>query len=233
MAEEQTSAPTWLDLYEWRQRVARMYRDREAALRAGEDPERVFQRFCAAKDALFKQHPQSPLTPAQRHAFAGLRYFAYDPAYRVTATIEPETEDVSQELEASGPHTMRFRRAARVRCAVGGTAVVLIIYWIDVYGGGLFLPFRDATSGVETYGGGRYLFDTVKGSDFVRLDAGVGGSENDASGAMGYAGGSVLLDFNYAYNPSCAYDARWVCPLSPPDNRLPLPIRAGELAFHD
>ncbi|HET8909624.1 MAG TPA: DUF1684 domain-containing protein, partial [Ktedonobacterales bacterium] len=96
-------------------------------------------------------------------------------------------------------------------------------YWIDVYGGGLFLPFRDATSGSETYGAGRYLHDTVKGSELLRLD--------DAS-FPGYAGGRVLLDFNYAYNPSCAYDPRWVCPLTPTENRLKVAIRAGERVFN-
>ena len=106
------------------------------------------------------------------------------------------------------------------------------MYWIDVYGGGLFLPFRDATCPDESYGGGRYLFDTVKGNDFLRLDV------SDAAAAAGdqvsgYLGGLVILDFNYAYNPSCAYDERWVCPLAPNENRLPVPIRAGERKFHE
>jgi uncharacterized protein (DUF1684 family) len=80
------------------------------------------------------------------------------------------------------------------------------------YAGGLFVPFRDATSGQETYGGGRYLLDTIKSADF--------GSQVDPA--------SVVLDFNYAYHPSCAYDPRWVCPLAAPDSRVPIPIRAGE-----
>ena len=86
----------------------------------------------------------------------------------------------------------------------------LELYWIDVYGGGLFLPFRDATSGTETYGAGRYLLDTIKGAD-------LGG---DAAG--------LVVDFNYAYHPSCVYDPRWSCPLAPVANRLAVPIRAGE-----
>ena len=81
--------------------------------------------------------------------------------------------------------------------------------------------------GGETYGGGRYLFDTVKGSDFERLDA-VSGDE-----PFGYAGGRIVLDFNYAFNPSCAYDARWVCPLAPNENWLPLAVRAGERVYHE
>ncbi len=131
-------------------------------------------------------------------------------------------------MEQSG-HSPMFRRAARLTFTVAGQPAALLVYWIDVYGGGLFLPFRDETSGGETYGGGRYLFDTVKGSDFLRLDDRQNDGQNDTAG-MGYAGGRVLLDFNYAYNPSCAYDARWGCPLAPAENRLPQPIRAGELA---
>jgi uncharacterized protein (DUF1684 family) len=127
---------------------------------------------------------------------------------------------------------MTFRRAARLRFAMEGVALELAVYWIDVYGGGLFLPFRDATCPEESYGGGRYLFDTVKGSDFLRLDmsdAALGAGHQ----APGYAGGRVIIDFNYAYNPSCAYDERWVCPLAPNENRLPVPIRAGERKFHE
>jgi uncharacterized protein (DUF1684 family) len=86
----------------------------------------------------------------------------------------------------------------------------LALYWLEAYGGGVFLPFRDETSGTETYGAGRYLLDTVKGAD------------------LGEEGGRLVLDFNLAYNPSCAYDPRWACPLAPPENRLTIPIRAGE-----
>jgi len=96
--------------------------------------------------------------------------------------------------------------------------VTLSIYWLDIYGGGLFLPFRDATSPHESYGSGRYLFDTIKGSDFL--------SVVNADGRT-----QIVLDFNYAYNPSCAYNVRWVCPLAPPENRLRVAIRAGEMKY--
>src|SRR4051794_37978117 len=90
-------------------------------------------------------------------------------------------------------------------------ALSLDAYWLEGYGGGLFLPFRDATSGRETYGAGRYLLDTVKGAD-------LGGDVE-----------SLVLDFNFAYNPSCAWDDSWACPLSPPANKLPIPVTAGGL----
>jgi uncharacterized protein (DUF1684 family) len=85
-------------------------------------------------------------------------------------------------------------------------------FWIQGYAGGLFVPFRDATSNHETNGGGRYLLDTIKSADLG----------SDA------VSGEVVLDFNYAYHPSCAYDPVWVCPLAPPESRLRIPIRAGE-----
>jgi uncharacterized protein (DUF1684 family) len=212
--------PTWLDLYDWRQRVAAIYAGRNAAVRAGEDGEAIAQRFRSARDDLFAHHPQSPLGSEARKAFAGLRYFPYDPAWQVEAVMTPIEGDVPDAVAAEG---MRLHPAARVRFTVETTELELTVFWIDVYGGGLFLPFRDATCPKESYGGGRYLFDTVKGSDFLRLD--------DAP--MSFAGGRVLLDFNYAYNPSCAYDDRWVCPLAPPENRLSIVIRAGEQHFHD
>ncbi|HEU5347213.1 MAG TPA: DUF1684 domain-containing protein [Ktedonobacterales bacterium] len=223
MAEN--TPPTWLDLYDWRTRVAALYRERAQRIAVGDDPAAVWGAFRAAKDELFARHPQSPLDADTRASFHALDYFPYDPAFRVTATLTPEApESADDEVLApsSGPHAMPLRRAGRVSFTLSGVALSLAIYWIDVYGGGLFLPFRDTTSGSETYGAGRYLHDTVKGSDLLRLD------DNTAHG---YAGGRVLLDFNYAYNPSCAYDPRWVCPLTPAENRLMVAIHAGERVF--
>lgn len=220
--------PTWLDLYDWRERVAAMYRDRNTALQAGEAPESVLRRFRVAKNALFVGHPQSPLAPEDRASFAGLRYFDYDPALRVDATLTPEEAEEPVSAPSSGPHAMPLRRAARLDFTLAGTAAQLPVYWIDVYGGGLFLPFRDATCPEESYGAGRYLFDTVKGSTFEQVNS----SSSPAGSVMGYAGGRITLDFNYAYNPSCAYDVRWVCPLAPRESWLTLPIRAGERDYH-
>lgn len=191
MAED--TAPSWLDLYDWRTRVAAIYRERAQRIVARDDPMAVWDAFRAAKDALFAHHPQSPLEPTTRSAFHELSYFPYDPTLSVVATLVPESADEEVHAPSSGPHAMPLRRAGRLSCTLAGVEISLAVYWIDVYGGGLFLPFRDATSGSETYGAGRYLHDTVKGSDLLRLD--------DAS-FPGYAGGRVLLDFNYAYNPS-------------------------------
>ena len=129
----------------------------------------------------------------------------------ITTDVEPEQSLVG----TSGDEAMPMVQAGQVRFELGGAAYVLTMYWIDVYGGGLFLPFRDQTAPLETYGGGRYLVDTVKGSDFQQFS-------REGSAAH------VTLDFNYAYNPSCAYNYRWSCPLAPPENRLPVAVRAGE-----
>jgi uncharacterized protein (DUF1684 family) len=103
-----------------------------------------------------------------------------------------------------------FTRFGRVELELDGVALRLDCFWLDGYGGGLFLPFGDTTNGTTTHGGGRYLLDTAKGAD-------LGGED-----------GRLVLDFNFAYNPSCAYDPRWVCPLAPPGNRLPVAVEAGE-----
>ena len=232
MIGENGAPPTWLDLYDYRRRMADLYRDRDAAERAGQDAAAVWRHFCAQKDALFAQHPQSPLDPAARRGFTGLPYFPYNPALRFVATLEPATAAEVPAVEASGPHTMTFRRAAVIRFTLDATPLELAVYWIDVYGGSLFLPFRDRTGPDESYGGGRYLFDTAKGSDFQQADGADAGASG-AAAAFGYPGGRIILDFNYAYNPSCAYDPRWVCPLAPPENRLPVAIRAGEQRFHE
>ena len=105
---------------------------------------------------------------------------------------------------------LRCARIADAQFVRDGAEASLALYWLEGYGGGVWLPFLDATSGTDTYGGGRYLYDTIKGADL-----GVGDS-------------SIVLDFNFAYNPSCAYDERWSCPLSPPENRLPFAVTAGE-----
>jgi uncharacterized protein len=117
---------------------------------------------------------------------------------------------VRREIATSGDHPYSFTRFARALFAVHGQGLSLDLYWLDGYGGGVYLCFADATSSDETYGAGRYLLDTVKGADL--------GSER----------GRLVLDFNFAYNPSCSYDPSWVCPLTPPGNRLPVAIRGGE-----
>ena len=194
-----------LELLDWKRRVAALY----AAVRTEPDRARGAAAWRAGRDALFAGHPQTPLAPPARERFAGLSYFDHDPGARVAAAVRP-AEPARYELEASAGEPMAFTRFAVAAFALDGERLELELYWLDAYGGGLFVPFADATSGTETYGAGRYLLDTVKGAD------------------LGTEEGRLVLDFNLAYNPSCSYDPRWACPLSPPANRLAVAVRAGE-----
>jgi uncharacterized protein (DUF1684 family) len=198
-----------LALDDYRRRVVALYL---AEPTQGEAGAAAFRR---GRDALFRDHPQSALDARQRARFAGLAWFPYDPAFRVTAALRaPESDEELAIVTGGEDGTVRYRRVGRLATPFGG----LTLLWTLGYGGGLFLPFRDATAGDQTYGAGRYLTDTVKGT-YGR------GLEVD--------GDRLLLDFNYAYNPSCAYNARWACPLAPRENHLQVPVRAGELAFPD
>jgi uncharacterized protein len=193
-----------------------MYRERNEALARGTEGTQVFQRFVATRDDLFASHPQSALDPTQRGTFHGLSYFPYSAGACLEARIVPRTDPNPIHAQTSQDGGMPLELAAVLEFELLGYAATLPMYWIDVYGGGLLVPFRDETSNEQTYGGGRYLVDTVKGSDFNSLDADEG---------------RVTLDFNYAYNPSCAYNPRWSCPLAPAGNCLPIPITAGELRY--
>jgi uncharacterized protein len=197
-----------LELMDWKRRVGAMY----AAVRsAGPDPG-ACAAFRGERDELFAEHPASPLPAAERSGFAGLSYFSHRPEMRVEAELEHDPEGAELAIPTSTGEPTRFTRIGFVRPTLAGRPVSLAVYWLEGYGGGLFLPFRDALAGTATYGGGRYLLDTVKGAD---LGTGAGGER-------------LVLDFNYAYNPSCAYDPRWSCPLAPPENRLTIPVEAGE-----
>ena len=197
-----------LALADWRRRVAAIYQvARDEALH---DPEAACVEWRRARDQLFAAHPQSPVPLVNRLAFAGLTYFPYDPAARVTAELRPaDAEHITLEVSTGEP--VGFSRVGVCAFELDGGERTLDLYWLTGYAGGLFLPFRDATSGGETYGAGRYLVDSAKGADLGTDEA-----------------GRLVLDFNFAYNPSCAYDPIWSCPLAPPGNRLDAAVRAGE-----
>jgi uncharacterized protein (DUF1684 family) len=139
-----------------------------------------------------------------------LRYFPYNPEFRFLVEIEPVRRRKCFDIELEGEGSLRLESFGQVHFTLQGRIAGLILFWIQSYGGGIFLPFRDATNGKETYQGGRYLLDTIKGAD------------------LGVSRGKLILDFNFAYNPSCAYNEAWFCPLAPPDNWLEIAIQAGE-----
>ena len=195
-------------LADWRHTVAEHY----AAVRAlvGTDAPAAASQFRAARARLMREHPDSPIVPEKRGAYDGPRWYPYDPRFRVHGVIDTRGPRHNFEIPLAADGMLRCTRVGHARFSMAGHDASLAMYWLGGYGGGLWLPFADVTSGTETYGGGRYLYDTIKGAD------------------LGIVGTDIVLDFNFAYNPSCAYDERWSCPLSPPENRLPLAITAGE-----
>lgn len=200
----------YLDLADWRRSVGDLYR------LEGSD---ALTRFRQGRDELFRTHPQSPLSAGARAGFTTLCYFDADPSYVIDSRLEPVDDDEPFDIDTGGEDgVLHYRRAGLIRFAIGGRDCQLTAFSLIGYGGGLFVPFRDLTSGKETYGGGRYLFDTAKNTDGLSLVFRPGSID-------------VTIDFNFAYNPSCAYDARWACPLAPRENWLPVAIRAGEKVF--
>lgn len=163
------------------------------------------ENFRAEKDDFFTGSPQSPLTPAQKQAFKGLNYFDENPSLRFEVKVSPLPDREQIEIQTSTGEARGYTRYARFKFQVEGQAAELTIYETEH---GFFLPFVDSLAGVETYPAGRYL-------DLEPLP-----------------GGFFLVDFNLAYNPYCAYNDAWSCPLTPFENRLKVPIRAGEKLFH-
>ena len=195
-----------LSLADWRRAVAEMYGE----IRHTAVPQTAWRIFRQTRDDLFRSHLQSPLDAEQRARFRQLPYFPYDAAFRVMGRVDTAVTPHTFEVDLPHDGRLRFTRIATVHFAVKEQAGQLSLFWVEGYGGGLFLPFRDGTNGRSAYGGGRYLYDGIKGAD------------------LGAGQTKILLDFNFAYNPSCAYNVQWVCPLPPPENHLPFPINAGE-----
>jgi uncharacterized protein (DUF1684 family) len=164
------------------------------------------EEFRKQKDAFFQSDPRSPLTPSQRQSFKGLRYFPENPDLRLVVALEPFEPIETIRMQTSTGDVQEYERLGRFRFDVGGQEAWLTLYRNEY---GAFLPFADSLAGSETYGAGRYLEPEA-------LDD-----------------GRYEVDFNLAYNPYCAYNENWSCPLTPPENRIRVPIRAGEKVFHD
>jgi uncharacterized protein (DUF1684 family) len=226
-----------IELADWRRRVSDLYA--EVRSTAATDPESAWNRWRTARESLYRDHPQSPVPADQREAFQA-RHWQYDAALRFELEVVTE-ETAPPEAAASagwtsdggisGPADIgglpgfgtlllpvstggekSFSRIGFIDVPFPAGARRLGLYWMAGYAGGLFLPFRDATNGAETYGAGRYLLDAAKSAD-------LGGN---------IARRTLILDFNFAFQPSCSFDPRWSCPLSPPENRLDIRIEAGE-----
>jgi hypothetical protein len=223
-----------LELADWRRRVARLYADVRSLYPT--DAVAAWQHWRTEREALYREHSQSPVPAAERASFRA-HHWDYDPrlAFELEVAPDPPTPELRAEtavnplglpsitilgdvgaaplaLPMSGGGTMAFRRIGSIAVPFPDRHGRLALYWMEGYAGGLFLPFRDATNGAETYGAGRYLLDAAKSAD-------LGGDPGRRT---------LICDFNFAYQPSCAFDPRWACPLAPPENRLDVAIPAGE-----
>ncbi len=227
-----------LTLADWRRAIATLYAD--VRRMAATDVPAALVHWRTTRERLFREHPQSPV-PADRRAGFRATHFEHDPGLRFEVAVKPfEAAPATGsgfgvgpidfgsgaaaggegfaagagpvQLPVSGGGVMAFRRFGAVTVPFPAGSRRLEVYWMEGYAGGLFLPFRDGTNGTETYGAGRYLLDAAKSAD-------LGGDP---------VAGTLILDFNFAFQPSCAFDPKWACPLAPPANRLDVPIRAGE-----
>jgi hypothetical protein len=191
--------------------MAQLYADVRQT--AATNPARAHALWSETRERLFRTHPQSPLPPDERADFRAM-VWPYDPSLRFEVTLESDesADTTPQALPHSGPDAMNFEKVGKLVIPFPQGTRPLALYWMTGYTGGLFLAFRDATNGTHTYHAGRYLLDAAKSAD-------LGGDPQR---------GTLVVDFNFAYQPSCAFDAHWGCPLAPPENRLDVPICAGE-----
>jgi uncharacterized protein len=198
-----------LQLADWRRRVFGLYAGvRQLSVR---DPAYGHELWKSGRDELFAGHPQSPLLPDDRARFTGLTVPRYDPDWRFELEVRRAEEPLRITIDSATDGPIPFSLVGTVRIPYLGT---LDVWRLTAYGGGLFVPVKDGLAGMAggTYGGGRYLLDTVKGADL----------------GPGSDGDSLVIDFNFAYNPSCAYDPSWSCPLAQPGNTLREEIPVGE-----
>lgn len=193
-----------LTLLDWRRRVARLYEE----VRGEPDIVAAHDHWRRTRDDLLRTHPDSPIPQPQRAGYPGAPVAAYDPQLRFDVLVDTDVPPRHMELPTGSDGIVPFDRIGIAHLPRYGD---LDVWWLGSYGGGVFVPVKDSSAGVTSYGGGRYLIDTVKGAD-------LGGDD-----------GRLILDFNFAYNPSCAYDPAWACPLAPAGNTLSRPLPAGEL----
>jgi uncharacterized protein (DUF1684 family) len=170
--------------------------------------EEAVEAYRRDKDSFFGSSPDSPVPPAERTGFGGIPYFEVDRSMRFDGlTLEPYagSEPTSFQIPTTDGQLRPAARAGTFRFTVAGVPASLTAYTFEGDDSGqLFVPFLDGTTGRETYGAGRYL-DLEPDLD-----------------------GTYTLDFNLAYHPSCVFDPRFSCPLTPPENRLAVRVEAGE-----
>lgn len=196
-----------LDLLDYRRTVFNLY---SKIRELGTNSTEAYQEWIGVRNQLFAEHSQSALDDTQKATFSGLAYWNYQPAYRVLAKLDTDVDPIEYEISAGDDGYVTIKQVGKVNFLLPTGKGSLGVFWIKGYGGGIFIPFKDATNNQQTYGGGRYLYDTIKGAD------------------LGSIADQLVLDFNYSYHPSCFYNPRWVCPLAPQQNHLEIAVEAGE-----
>jgi uncharacterized protein (DUF1684 family) len=196
-----------LEVADWRRQVFALYE----TVRESADPAAAHALWREGRDELFRSHPSTPLLPEDRGGFTGLPVTDYDPAWRFELEIVPG-EPRRMDVETGTDGVVPFDLLGSIAVPDVGS---LDVWRLASYGGGIFLPVKDGLHGKHggTYGGGRYLLDTIKGAD------------------LGSTSNTIVVDFNFAYNPSCAYDPAWACPLAQPGNTVTAAIPVGERYF--
>lgn len=195
-----------LDLLDYRRTVSELY----VQIRDHNVDESVYQTWREVRDELFATHSQSALDTDQKAKFTGLQYYDYDPAYDVVGEFNHDVAPKEYHVDVGDDGEVHYKRVGEMTFMLPTGTGTLSVFWVMGYGGGIFIPFADATNKVTTYGAGRYLYDTIKGAD------------------LGLREGKLVMNFNYAYNPSCSYNYRWVCPLAPPESKVDFAIPVGE-----
>jgi uncharacterized protein len=203
---EEFAGASALAVADWRRRVFALYQ----AVRAETDPAVGHAVWRAGRDDLLINHPASPVPADERRAYGGAPVGEYRPDLRFEAVIDTDVQQQGWEFTSATDGVIPFSHVGVLHLPSVGD---LDVWWLESYGGGIFVPLKDGLAGRATYGGGRYLIDTVKGAD-------LGGDLRE---------GRLVVDLNFAYNPSCAYNPEWTCPLAPAGNRVAVELPVGEL----
>ncbi|MEM9277989.1 MAG: DUF1684 domain-containing protein [Pseudomonadota bacterium] len=198
--------PEQYALADWRRTINDLY----SQIRLMPDPEKAWKVWHGVRSDLYANHMMSPVPEKLQQNFVEIEVFDYDPGMRFYVGLEDAVHE-TLEYNLGDDGSSSIKRIAKTVGLADDLGAELDVFWIEGYGGGLFIPFKDESSGKETYGGGRYLVDAIKGSDL--------GLNSD---------GKLILDFNFSYNPSCSMSEKFVCPLAPPQNRIPVKVLAGE-----
>lgn len=193
---------------DWRRQIASLYR----AVRQEQDPRVAHSVWVEGRNALLRGHQASPVPECDRPAYPGAIVAPYDGDYRFVVEADRTVPELRREVPTATDGVVPFELVGRVTLPGLGA---LDVWWAAVYGGGIFLPLKDATSGKASYGGGRYVLDTVKGAD------------------LGGGPGALVVDLNFSFQPSCAYDDAWACPLPGAGNTLAVAVPVGELSRGD